>query len=144
MTFCTYSPANFAHNAWAWPGFIVGAGPDVGVMRPSRVLVTTYVSAHWVDSHLMRIRCESNWSTSWGGIQTGSHYYSWFTRGYAYHEIFGLLVVSHYLSLVPRLFCVGREKRAWYTLSAHAPNIQQLFIQTWRAWRKILIITVIT
>ena len=26
MTFCTYSPANFAHDARAWPGFIVGAG----------------------------------------------------------------------------------------------------------------------
>ena len=26
-------------------------------------------------------------------------------------------------SLVPRLFCVGGEKRARYTLSAHAPNI---------------------
>ena len=45
------------------------------------------------------------------------------------------------VSLVPRLFCVGGEKRAWYTLSAHMPNIQQLFIQM---WHKILIITVVT
>ena len=47
-------------------------------------------------------------------------------------------------SLVPRLFCAGGEKRAWDTPSVHAPNIQQLFIQTWHAWHKILIITVVT
>ena len=56
-------------------------------------------------------------------------------------SMYGTVKVHVLLSLVPRLFCVGREKRAWYTQSAHAPNIQQLFIQT---WRKILIITVIT
>ena len=40
MTFCTHSSANFAHDGLV---FIVGAGPDVGVTCPSRVLVRSWV-----------------------------------------------------------------------------------------------------
>ena len=55
MTFCTYLPANYVHDAGTWPGFIVGTGPDVGVMHPSHILVRSrfLVSSATVPSRVL-------------------------------------------------------------------------------------------
>ena len=50
------------------------------------------------DAHRMRIRSSPTPEVCWMRIQTGSHYYSWFTQGYAYHEIVGSVGFTRWLA----------------------------------------------
>ena len=44
------------------------------------------------DAYQMRIAFNPPREVVWKRIETGLYYYPWFTRGYAYNEVFGLLV----------------------------------------------------
>ena len=48
--------------------------------------------------------------------------------GNSYHASF---TIQMEISLVSRLLCVGGEKRAWYTLFAHAQFLQDF----WEFWK---------
>ena len=51
------------------------------------------------NAHRMQIRSNPPPEVVWMRIQTGSYYYSWFTRGYAYHEIVGSVGFTRWLGL---------------------------------------------
>ena len=55
-----------------------------------------FVSVHMnllkFDALRMHVAFNPPYEVVWKRIVTGLHYYSWFTQGYAYHDIFGLLV----------------------------------------------------
>ena len=61
---------------------------DVHRMRIQSGLLHSHEST-WKP---MRIECTLSPVNLVRWIETGSHYYSWFTHGYAYHEVFGLLI----------------------------------------------------
>ena len=57
------------------------------------------VAFTWMRIDLMRIRSNPPREVVWMRIQTGLYYYSWFTRGYAYHEIVGSVGFTRWLGL---------------------------------------------